>query len=209
MIFFFSISVALLGFHQFFVRRELASRCDRAGGDIFVLSSRDDALQSRPGPKGDESGSGKRSQTTSRRTGAHRTLQPLFRAPTYLSHGADCAFAHVALRRRIIFPRRAQSRRAQSGICRRGRSGHRIRFQPDEKRPADVASVDIRDGRTRAGIAGCKAAAVGTMLPYGNFTNTRRIIRAKDTMPNDPKAPDPGASALYTAITPAISTPLA
>ena len=35
-----------------------------------------------------------------------------------------------------------------------------------------------------------------------DFTNSRRVIRAKDTMPNDPKAPDPSVNALYTAITP-------
>src|SRR5436305_4299941 len=51
-------------------------------------------------------------------------------------------------------------------------------------------------------LPGVRAAAVGTMLPYADFTNTRRIIRAKDTMPSDPKAPDPSVNALYTAITP-------
>ncbi len=51
-------------------------------------------------------------------------------------------------------------------------------------------------------LPGVRAAAVGTMLPYADFTNTRRIIRAKDTMPNDPKAPDPSVNALYTAISP-------
>jgi hypothetical protein len=40
------------------------------------------------------------------------------------------------------------------------------------------------------------------MLPYGNFTNSRRIMSARDTMPTDPKAADPGAGALFTAITP-------
>src|SRR5438045_7522810 len=49
---------------------------------------------------------------------------------------------------------------------------------------------------------GVRATAVGTMLPYSDFTNTRRIIRAKDTMPNDPKAPDPSVNSLFTAITP-------
>src|SRR5437762_3967483 len=49
-------------------------------------------------------------------------------------------------------------------------------------------------------LPGVRAAAVGTMLPYADFTNTRRIIRAKDTMPSDPKASDPSVNALYTAI---------
>ena len=58
-------------------------------------------------------------------------------------------------------------------------------------------------------LPGVRAAAVGTMLPYADFTNTRRVIRAKDTMPNDPKAPDPSVNALYTAISPVISMPWA
>ena len=40
------------------------------------------------------------------------------------------------------------------------------------------------------------------MLPYNNFTNTRRIMPMRATLSNDPKAPDPGATALYTASTP-------
>jgi len=51
-------------------------------------------------------------------------------------------------------------------------------------------------------LPGVTASAVGTMLPYADFTNTRRILRASDAMPSDPKAPDPSANALYTAITP-------
>ncbi|MEP6698895.1 MAG: ABC transporter permease [Verrucomicrobiota bacterium] len=51
-------------------------------------------------------------------------------------------------------------------------------------------------------LPGVRAAALGTMLPYGNFTNSRRIMAAKEAMPADPKAPDPGAGGLYTAITP-------
>src|SRR5437764_1119668 len=51
-------------------------------------------------------------------------------------------------------------------------------------------------------LPGVKAVGVGTMLPYGNFTNTRRIMSTRSTLSNDPKAPDPGASALWTATTP-------
>ena len=51
-------------------------------------------------------------------------------------------------------------------------------------------------------LPGVRVAAVGTMLPYGNFTNTRRIMSLNQTMPTDPKAPDPGAGALYTSVTP-------
>src|SRR5438046_3628419 len=51
-------------------------------------------------------------------------------------------------------------------------------------------------------LPGVQAAALGTMLPYGNFTNTRRIMSSRETMPTDPKAADPGAGALFTATTP-------
>src|SRR5712692_11487770 len=50
-------------------------------------------------------------------------------------------------------------------------------------------------------LPGVTASALGTMLPYADFTNTRRILRTKDTMPNDPKAPDPSVNSLYTAVT--------
>src|SRR5204862_4706557 len=51
-------------------------------------------------------------------------------------------------------------------------------------------------------LPGVKAAGVGTMLPYGNFTNSRRIMSPKSTLSTDAKAPDPGATALWTATTP-------
>ncbi|PYJ11856.1 MAG: hypothetical protein DMF06_01400 [Verrucomicrobia bacterium] len=51
-------------------------------------------------------------------------------------------------------------------------------------------------------LPGVQAVGLGTMLPYGNFTNTRRIMSTRETMPTDPKAADPGAGGLYTAVTP-------
>ena len=57
--------------------------------------------------------------------------------------------------------------------------------------------------RLRA-LPGVRAVGVGTMLPYGNFTNSRRVM-ASDQAPvtkTDPNAPDPGAGGLYTAVTP-------
>src|SRR5256714_7375245 len=53
--------------------------------------------------------------------------------------------------------------------------------------------------RARA-LPGVTASAAGTMLPYADFTNTRRIMAIRETLPNDPKAPDPSVNALYTAI---------
>jgi putative ABC transport system permease protein len=72
-----------------------------------------------------------------------------------------------------------------------------IKKGPVESRRLMFAAVE----RARQ-LPGVQAAALGTMLPYGNFTNTRRIMSARETMPTDPKAPDPGASGLFTAITP-------
>jgi putative ABC transport system permease protein len=53
-------------------------------------------------------------------------------------------------------------------------------------------------------LPGVRAAAMGTMMPYGNFTNSRRIMAANEApvVKTDPNAPDPGAGGLYTAITP-------
>ncbi|MBA4137127.1 MAG: hypothetical protein C0518_07410 [Opitutus sp.] len=49
---------------------------------------------------------------------------------------------------------------------------------------------------------GVQAAGFSTLVPYGNITNTARIMKANEAMPDttDPKAPRPGASGIYTAI---------
>jgi predicted permease len=53
-------------------------------------------------------------------------------------------------------------------------------------------------------LPGVRAAALGTMVPYGNFTNSRRVMPANEApaVRTDPNAPDPGAGGLFTAITP-------
>src|SRR5438477_3171665 len=71
-----------------------------------------------------------------------------------------------------------------------------------KKEPADSRRTIFGMLQRVRELPGVRATAVGTMLPYSDFTNTRRIIRAKDTMPNDPKAPDPSVNSLFTAITP-------
>src|ERR1700720_948774 len=75
-------------------------------------------------------------------------------------------------------------------------------FSLIKKEPVDSRRLIFAMVERARELPGVRAAAVGTMLPYADFTNTRRIIRAKDTMPNDPKAPDPSVNALYTAISP-------
>ncbi|MEO5753651.1 MAG: ABC transporter permease, partial [Chthoniobacterales bacterium] len=53
-------------------------------------------------------------------------------------------------------------------------------------------------------LPGVKAAALTTMLPYGNITNARRVMRLDEAIvaKTDPNAPEPGASGLFTAVTP-------
>src|SRR5437773_452073 len=72
-----------------------------------------------------------------------------------------------------------------------------VKNEPADSRRLMFAMLD----RVRE-LPGVKAAAIATMLPYADFTNTRRILSAKDTMPSDPKAPDHSVNSLYTAITP-------
>ena len=57
--------------------------------------------------------------------------------------------------------------------------------------------------RVRA-LPGVRAAALTTMLPYGNITNARRVMRLDEAAvaKTDPNAPEPGASGLFTAVTP-------
>ena len=53
-------------------------------------------------------------------------------------------------------------------------------------------------------LPGVKAVALTTMLPFGNLTNTRRIVPADAAAieSTDPNAPGPSRSGLFTAITP-------
>src|SRR5881227_1031005 len=69
-----------------------------------------------------------------------------------------------------------------------------------KKEPADLRREIFNIIQRARELPGVKAVGVGTMLPYGNFTNSRRIMSTRSTLSNDPKAPDPGASALWTAM---------
>ncbi|MGH7938139.1 MAG: FtsX-like permease family protein, partial [Bryobacteraceae bacterium] len=53
-------------------------------------------------------------------------------------------------------------------------------------------------------LPGVKTAALTTMLPYGNITNARRIMRLDEAAlaKTDPKAASAGVGGLFTAITP-------
>ena len=71
-----------------------------------------------------------------------------------------------------------------------------------KKKPAEARREIFNIVRRTRELADVTAVGVGTMLPYYNFTSTRRIMSTRTTLSNDPKAPDPGATALYTASTP-------
>ncbi len=75
-------------------------------------------------------------------------------------------------------------------------------FSLIKKEPADAKRIMFAAVQRARELPGVQAAAIGSMLPYGNFTNSRRIMSAREAMPTDPKAPDPGAGALFTSITP-------
>ena len=68
--------------------------------------------------------------------------------------------------------------------------------QPEARRLMFAAVQRARE------LPGVQRAALATMVPYGNFTYARRIMSMREALPTDPKVPDPGVSALFTATTP-------
>jgi putative ABC transport system permease protein len=75
-------------------------------------------------------------------------------------------------------------------------------FTLTRKQPAEARLEIFKIAQRARELPGVKAVGIGTMLPYNNFTTSRRIMSARSKLSNDPKAPDPGATALYTATTP-------
>jgi putative ABC transport system permease protein len=69
-----------------------------------------------------------------------------------------------------------------------------------KKEPAEARRIIFAITERARQLPGVIASATGSMLPYADFTNTRRVIRAKDAMPTDPKAADPSVNVLYTTI---------
>jgi putative ABC transport system permease protein len=74
-------------------------------------------------------------------------------------------------------------------------------FSLVKKEPAEARRIIFAMTERARQLPGVIASATGSMLPYADFTNTRRVIRMKDAMPTDPKATDPSVSVLYTTIT--------
>ena len=126
-----------------------------------------------------------------------------FFAPRHISVMAQIALSFMLLFSAGLFFRGAlKASGLNPGFVAAGDLVTELDFSLIKKDPADARRLIFAAVQRARDLPGVKTAAVGTMLPYGNFTNSRRIMSAREALPTDPKAPDPGAGALFTAITP-------
>src|SRR5213082_1367939 len=124
-----------------------------------------------------------------------------FFAPRHISVMAQIALSLMLLFAAGLFFRGAMKAAGLNpGFVAAGDLVTEIDFTLVKKEPVDARREIFAIAQRARELPGVRAAAVGTMLPYGEFTTMRRVMSAKDTMPNDPKAPDPSVNALYTAI---------
>jgi putative ABC transport system permease protein len=126
-----------------------------------------------------------------------------FFAPRHISVMAQIALSLMLLFAAGLFFRGAvKAAGLDPGFIASGDLISEFDFSLVKKAPADSRRLMFQIVRRVRELPGVTASAIGTMLPYSDFTTARRILRTKDTMPNDPKAPDPSVNALYTAVTP-------
>src|SRR6476469_1304885 len=126
-----------------------------------------------------------------------------FFAPRHISVMAQIPLSLMLLFAAGLFFRGAlKAAGLNPGFVARGDIISEFDFSLIKKTPADSRRFIFDMVRRLRELPGVTASATGTMLPYSDFTNARRVIRAKDAMPNDPKAPDPSVNSLFTAITP-------
>jgi putative ABC transport system permease protein len=126
-----------------------------------------------------------------------------FFAPRHISVMAQIALSFMLLFSAGLFFRGAlKASGLNPGFVAAGDLVTELDFSLIKKDPADARRLIFAAVQRARDLPGVKTAAVGTMLPYGNFTTSRRIMSARESLPTDPKAPDPGAGALFTAITP-------
>ncbi len=126
-----------------------------------------------------------------------------FFAPRHISVMVQIALSLMLLFAAGLFFRGAlKAARLNPGFVAAGDLVTEMDFSLVKKTPADARRMifDIEERVKK--LPGVTAVGVGTMLPYGNFTNTRRVMSSRQTLSTDPKAPDPGVSTLYTATTP-------
>ncbi|MEY2572967.1 MAG: putative transport system permease protein [Verrucomicrobiota bacterium] len=126
-----------------------------------------------------------------------------FFAPRHISVMAQIALSLMLLFSAGLFFRGAlKAGGIDPGFVAAGDLVTEIDFSLVVKDPAEAKRLMFTAIQRARELPGVQAAAIGTMLPYGNFTNTRRIMSSRETMPADPKAPDPGATGVFTATTP-------
>jgi len=126
-----------------------------------------------------------------------------FFAPRHISVMAQIALSLMLLFAAGLFFRGAlKAAGLNPGFVAAGDLVTEMDFTLVKKAPADARRLIFNIVQRARELPGVRAVGVGTMLPYGNFTNTRRVMSTRAKLSTDPKAPDPGAGALYTAITP-------
>jgi predicted permease len=126
-----------------------------------------------------------------------------FFAPRHISVMAQIALSLMLLFAAGLFFRGAlKAAGLNPGFVAAGDLISEFDFTLVKKEPAESRRLMFAMAERARELPGVTASAIGTMLPYADFTNTRRVLRTKDAMPNDPKAPDPSVNSLYTAITP-------
>src|SRR2546430_1571814 len=126
-----------------------------------------------------------------------------FFAPRHISVMAQIALSLMLLFAAGLFFRGAlKATGLNPGFVAAGDLISEFDFTLVRKEPAESRRLMFAMAERARELPGVTASSAGTTLPYADFTTTRRIIRAKDTMPSDPKAPDTSVNALYTASTP-------
>jgi predicted permease len=126
-----------------------------------------------------------------------------FFAPRHISVMAQIALLLMLLFAAGLFFRGAlKAAGLNPGFVAAGDLVTEMDFSLVKKESSDARRLIFNIVQRARELPGVRAVGVGTMLPYGNFTNTRRIMSTRSKLSTDPKAPDPGAGALYTAITP-------
>jgi putative ABC transport system permease protein len=124
-------------------------------------------------------------------------------APRHISVMAQIALSLMLLFAAGLFFRGAlKAAGLNPGFVAAGDLITEIDFTLVKRKPAEARREIFNIVQRARELPGVTAVGVATMLPYYNFTSTRRIMSARTTLSNDPKAPDPGATALYTASTP-------
>jgi putative ABC transport system permease protein len=126
-----------------------------------------------------------------------------FFAPRHISVMAQIALSLMLLFAAGLFFRGAlKAAGLNPGFVARGDLISEFDFSLIKKTPVDSRRLMFEIVQRARQLPGVTASAIGTMLPYADFTSARRVLRTKDAMPNDPKAPDPSVNSLFTAITP-------